>query len=658
MKRSSSSTLCWLILALLFGKSAIVAHDTTTAAAEAAADTVAAAADKEEDSSSSLLLLDNDDNKDETAILPSPDLTAEELELLAEMNLKDDDDYDDDDDDDDDAKEKEGVGRETRNTNLLYKTLYDLLDKTEKELDQWKTIQQEEIPKLMERHETLTKRYEEVQRDTIQLLDLIRQWNQNEIRSFISRIQNVIQEELHRREKLPELELQFKEKMMRRNHNNDDDGDDDDDNVNALSGALTMDHVYEIFNVPEMNRWMYKELGSDALHELNEKMKYALVEYLQECENVLGRKKVALEQDILQAKQERHQANQCVKMVDAAHQILSSLKQLDKDEKQTDALVDAKVVYGEKWTSDTYHHHHQQQQQQQQKQHELEQESNDEIGLKLGDLHVRKYFPQDWERLLPSGWEDWDISLWQKIHSLPSLDNMLPTYFWHSIPRQLTSIVESPFGKVIPAPVETVLDPNGNLGSCWKMAGRNGRVTFRLKRPVVVESITIDHYPWLSSAHNPDDFRNHVTSAPRFMRVIGYPPCDDDSVECQEQIGFDAERSIYMNSFEYKVDASRWNDGDLDEGNLPINSSQTFQLSTVNVLPEDDDDDNDDDFEDDAEEKIPTCDAVKATSCHGKFTQTIDDSQKLLAALTLTIDVNWGNPNYTCLYRVRVNERK
>jgi hypothetical protein len=235
---------------------------------------------------------------------------------------------------------------------------------------------------------------------------------------------------------------------------------------------------------------------------------------------------------------------------------------------------------------------------------------------------------------------------------------MLPAYFWHSIPRQWVTVVESSFQKAIPAPVETIMDPNGHLGSCWKMAGRNGRVTFRLARPVMVESITIDHYPWLSSAHNPEEYWNHVASAPRFMRVIGYPPCEEEDVECQEQIGFDAEHAIYMNSFEYKIDALQLEDGEVEDGNninnvSSINSSQTFPLSPVHLLPDDDDDDDAA-----AKENMATCDAIDAT-CRGEENQTNNEnSSKLIAALTLTIDVNWGHPNYTCLYRVRVNERQ
>lgn len=517
---------------------------------------------------------------------PSPDLTLEELALLDEMKSVD-----------------------------AHKSLRDLLEKTQNELDRLKRIQNEEIPKFLERRRLLSDGYEERAQETREILELIQTRNQADVLSFMKRVQNVIQEELDRRAKMPDLESAYDETIR-----------------DEWSDKVTISDVRQQFDLQHMSRVLSETLGSDVLDILYEKTGYVFVEYLQECQDRVERKKNALENEMSEILRQ-HEAGHCVKTVDVALQIIQSLEQLEKDEKQNDALVGAKIVYGGKWTSDTF-------------QPKLETTSDEE--LKLGDLQLRKYIPQDWERLLPSGWKGWDISIFQKIKSSPSPQNILPAYFWHSLPSRVVSIVESPFEKGIPAPVETVMDPNMNLGSCWKMAGRNGRVTFHLDRPMVIDSITIDHYPWLISAHNSDEYLNHVTSAPRFMRVIGYPSCDSNDTECRDLTGFNADRPIYFNSFEYKIDTSLLKEDEFTEDEIPINSSQTFKLSPVSLLPDDDDDES--------EQVVAACDAV-STTCDDAGHQGIDAAHEYIEALTLTVDVNWGHPDYTCLYRVRVNER-
>ena len=92
------------------------------------------------------------------------------------------------------------------------------------------------------------------------------------------------------------------------------------------------------------------------------------------------------------------------------------------------------------------------------------------------------------------------------------------------------------------------MDKNNNLGSCWAMAGSSGRVTVKLDHAVVVQSITIDHHPGI------DGVNSSSSSAPRYMKAVGYPPCkqeDRDSIDCIKY-GFDTSEVVDLGSFEYK----------------------------------------------------------------------------------------------------------
>ena len=111
------------------------------------------------------------------------------------------------------------------------------------------------------------------------------------------------------------------------------------------------------------------------------------------------------------------------------------------------------------------------------------------------------------------------------------------------------------------APPISIIDPNIQLGSCWAMntnfvhnddyndeygyeydtgngnngdyyndnAHRGGRITLRLERPLsTIQYFGIDHYPY------PNDMsssRSRASSAPRKVRLIGYPPCVDDDID-------------------------------------------------------------------------------------------------------------------------------
>lgn len=192
------------------------------------------------------------------------------------------------------------------------------------------------------------------------------------------------------------------------------------------------------------------------------------------------------------------------------------------------------------------------------------------------------------------------------------------------------------------------------------MPGRNGKVTLRVSSPTIFTNVTISHYPWLESAHHPMDFRNQILSAPRFIRLVGYPPCESDDSSCEELIGFDVASPVNLGSFEYKIDTSIFDDynfqtdlyGEDDIYEQPRSSVQSFTISAIEELTNDknhDDDDDDELFS----SHMGGCSAVKP-NCGG-------DDPKLteipIAAITLFIDENWGHTDYTCLYQIQLQGR-
>ena len=357
--------------------------------------------------------------------------------------------------------------------------------------------------------------------------------------------------------------------------------------------------------------------------------------------------------------------------VNALTRAMAELKKSGTEDDLLSGLDGTAIVYGKEWTSDTY----QPDPLQASRNANANASSNPSSIIKLGDPKIRQYIPEDWERLLPKGWQEWNLSKLQDIMTSPTPQNIIPASFWHSLPPAIVEMMESPFtnNKAIPASTEIIMMPNSQLGSCWCMAGRSGRVTIRLAQAVVVESITVEHYPWVPSAHNAKELERHVMSAPRHMSIIGYPACgsgdvdDDVGKECKSQLGFDADTVYNFGAFEYLVDTLGFVDeNDMDLDNIPTSSSQTFaivQNPTVGDGDDDDDDfggfagddDNDDDNDDDDDDAIgggggeSGCSAIKPT-CEGAPKEEV-----AVQAITIKVDENWGYPDSTCIYRIKVN---
>jgi len=201
------------------------------------------------------------------------------------------------------------------------------------------------------------------------------------------------------------------------------------------------------------------------------------------------------------------------------------------------------------------------------------------------------------------------------------------------------------------APPEAILQPSIQPGSCWPMKGKHGYVTLRLPYPVKVKAISIDHASKLLF-----DNKYERTSAPKDIRVFGYSPCwnkketshGDDSVHesdyldedgdsnneyvkgvCEDGLDFDIEAPIVLHDFEYDLDGP---------------SIQTFHIS-------------------EPEEAINegSCSEETNTCGGGGDIDSLYDtpqdslSDKAVSVIRLEITDNWGNEDYTCIYRVRIH---
>lgn len=162
------------------------------------------------------------------------------------------------------------------------------------------------------------------------------------------------------------------------------------------------------------------------------------------------------------------------------------------------------------------------------------------------------------------------------------------------------------------------------------MHGTTGQVTIRLPYPIKVESFTLDHISWNIV---PEDA---YKSAPKKIKVIAYPVCADPH-ECGA-LGFDSTDPMEVARMEYDMDGP---------------TIQTFDSIFVqkNAKPreaiESDELDEEDELDNDEDDATPSC-SVETASCS-------TPPEINVAAITVKILENHGNPDYTCLYRFRVH---
>jgi len=142
-------------------------------------------------------------------------------------------------------------------------------------------------------------------------------------------------------------------------------------------------------------------------------------------------------------------------------------------------------------------------------------------------------------------------------------------------------------------PPDEVLKPSLAQGRCWAMDGHDGHVVIELPKATTVSAISLNHV--FVKGHN---------SAPRAFRVFGF-----------EEDFSKTETGVLLGSFEYEnVEEGDDEIGDGDEGNDEIvGSLQTFHLD-------------------------------------------LDAQEKEIRFLKLKVESNFGNEDYTCIYRLHIWE--
>lgn len=223
-------------------------------------------------------------------------------------------------------------------------------------------------------------------------------------------------------------------------------------------------------------------------------------------------------------------------------------------------------------------------------------------GTTWGTSLWRDYLiPQEVEEHLLShfaGWEDWPVGL--------------PTeYLPHALARLWAAST---------APPETILQPATFPGACWPLAGSSGQVTIVLPYPIRPTAITIDHVSHLLVEDR--------TAAPRTMRVWGYENCSDH--DCR---GLEYDPDAVYDLF----------GGQTVEYNLKQTSSvQSFWIPASSKSVQ-------------TNKDPASCTAPddETPSCSGDVSTLPLDT--LIRAVRLEVVDNWGNGDYTCLYRVRVH---
>eukprot|EP00585_Thalassiosira_rotula_P004608 CAMPEP_0196135906 /NCGR_PEP_ID=MMETSP0910-20130528/4386_1 /TAXON_ID=49265 /ORGANISM="Thalassiosira rotula, Strain GSO102" /LENGTH=843 /DNA_ID=CAMNT_0041396103 /DNA_START=11 /DNA_END=2542 /DNA_ORIENTATION=+ len=403
-------------------------------------------------------------------------------------------------------------------------------------------------------------------------------------------------------------------------------------------------------------------------------------------------------------------------------------------------------------------------------------------SFKFGAL--RPYLPDDWERLLDNVSDRLDDDgggglPWSEYTPRGAVDALVPDYVYHSLgmsddvrfarafgrtasPEVAISAgygksggsggsegwSSKPMGHCYPLSMDPSDDPALSLlARHTHMEGGmeipdedidtsllvGPKYTVRLPYAVSIDAVTLEHrsFPLLPSSLE-NGWTKGGESAPRWVRVVGFPPCpkttdgmeEDDEDECGLR-GFDLSNPIDLGSFEYRRitvtgrEDDYGGDGDDDEsgdkndawsgrrrrsiqtfavkggnwkatsligkndasGESPIemeeeeDTADPTQCSFDSMscgAPEPEEEEEEDEMESmpaagqcappKDEDSLPSCgdDIAASAKVSSSSSSSLNKARGIrrrhvVEAVSFIVEENWGNSEFTCLYRVRVH---
>jgi hypothetical protein len=223
----------------------------------------------------------------------------------------------------------------------------------------------------------------------------------------------------------------------------------------------------------------------------------------------------------------------------------------------------------------------------------------------LGSVWWSRFIPDDWEQwLLSEGWEEW---------------NAMPQFISHTFGTKRGGA----FFHSGVSPPSTIFHGTALPGSCWPMAGSSGRVTFQLPYPVKVSAVSLEHASALLLAN-----KASISSAPKKLAVYGYPACQQS---CRG-LGFDESRKLLLATIEYEKDKGGIQSFSV-RAPTPVTRSSLCS-AVAEAYPQ-------------SAEGSPA-----GSSCSAA---PPSESAEPVVGIELVVLENWGNVEYTCLYRFRVH---
>jgi hypothetical protein len=339
--------------------------------------------------------------------------------------------------------------------------------------------------------------------------------------------------------------------------------------------------------------------------------------------------------------------------------------------------------------------------------------------------NIRQYLPQDWERTI-----DWmyhrfsSRKKWDDYTPRGAMDAIVPDYVYQSLG----------FGELAQtAGPEVVISSKGGmskqLGYCYPLSMHpdddpalsyisridsfdgdesvsslltGAKFTIRLSQPIYIDAVTLEQKSFPISKMALEAGLKGGESAPRHVRVVGFPSCSDTEDEDCVTRGFDVTNPIDLGSLEYqRVTVSGQEDDDEGAKMRRKRSVQTFAVKGGTWKPQTGSDEaletpetsvaetsqcSFDDLECNAKqlqpqqpdnaELDPLAKALAAQGGGGECKPNYEDMQaapscggdddisnapsassnrNAVAAVSFIIEENWGNSEYTCLYRVQVH---